>query len=239
MSRSCYVGCRIEPFVCSWHLRFRIHLWEHSLKFRRGGSDEEIERSRITTISFIVVVLVLLAGIGSSVEAKTKPKYETISCTAFGEGTQLGQTFSVNLIIQEYSEPSDKQILLDAFNKGGSQGLYNAVTKMKSKGHLAITGTVGYDVNYIREFPSATNRKIRLVTNRPITFGEVWSDSRSMSYNLSLLELNIRPLQKDTKGTGTLLPAAELQLNKKTNEIEIEAYKNPWRLADVIDWGEK
>ena len=108
-------------------------------------------------------------------------------------GRSSGKTFSVTLIIQEYSEPSDKQILLDAFNKGGSQGLYNAVTKMHSKGHLAITGTVGYDINYIREFPSATSRKIRLVTNRPITFGEVWSDSRSMSYNLSLLELTSRP----------------------------------------------
>jgi hypothetical protein len=199
---------------------------------------KKVERRGFTTISLIVVTLALLAGVCSSVEAKTKQKYETISCTAFGQGTQLGQTFSVNLIIQEYSEPGDKQILLDAFNKGGSQGLYNAVTKMPSKGHLAITGTVGYDVNYIREFPSATSRKIRLVTNRPITFGEVWSDSRSMSYNLSILELDI-PTGKGTKGSGTLLPAAELQLNKKTNEIEIEAFKNPWRLADVIDWGEK
>ena len=201
---------------------------------------EKLNKGNFMKASVIVVALVLLAGIGSSVEAKDKPKYETISCTAFGQGTQLGQTFSVNLIIQEYSEPGDKQILLDAFTKGGDQGLYNAVTKMHSKGHLAITGTVGYDVNYIREFPSATERKIRLVTNRPITFGEAWSDSRSMDYNLSILELTLPiPSTKSNKGTGTLLPAVQIQLNKKTNEIEIEAYKNPWRLADVIDWGEK
>lgn len=199
---------------------------------------KKVERRGFDTIGLIVVALMLLAAISSSVEARTKPKYETINCTAFGEGTQLGQTFSVTIIIQEYSDPGDRQILADAFNKGGSQGLYNTVTKMQSKGHLAITGTVGYDINYIRDFPSATGRKIRLVTNRPITFGEVWSDSRSMSYNLSLLELNI-PNAKGAKGTGTLLPAAELQLNKTTHEIEIEAYQNPWRLADVIDWGEK
>jgi hypothetical protein len=199
---------------------------------------KKVERRSFTTISLIVVTLVLLTGLCSSVEAKEKHKYETINCTAFGQGTQLGQNFSVTIIIQEYSQPSDKQILLDAFNKSGSQGLFNAVTKMPSKGHLAITGTVGYDINYIREFPSATERKIRLVTNRPITFGEVWSDSRSMSYNLSILELTI-PTTKGAKGTGTLLPAAELQLDKKTNEIQIEAYQNPWRLADVIDWGEK
>jgi len=199
---------------------------------------ETVKKTSFRRASCFFVALVLLTAVCVSVEAKDKNKYETINCTAFGQGTQLGQTFSVTIIIQEYSEPSDKQILLDAFTKGGSQGLYNAVTKMHSKGHLAITGTVGYDINYIREFPSATNRKIRLVTNRPITFGEVWSDSRSMSYNLSLLELNI-PTGKGKKGTGTLLPAAELQLNKKTNEIEIEAYKNPWRLANIIDWGEK
>src|SRR5258705_12910371 len=122
---------------------------------------KKVERRGFTTISLMVIVLALLVWVSSTVEAKTKPEYETINCTAFGQGTQLGQTFSVTIIIQEYSEPSDKQILVDAFNKGGSQGLYNAVTKMHSKGHLAITGTVGYDVNYIREFPSATSRKIR------------------------------------------------------------------------------
>jgi len=201
---------------------------------------KKVGKRSFTTISLVVVVLVLLAGISSSVEAeeKSKPKYETISCTAFGQSTQMGQTFSINIIIREYSDPSDKQILLEAFNKGGSQGLYNAVSKMPSKGRIAITGTVGYDVNYIREFPSATSRKIRMVTDRPINFGEVWSNSRSMDYNLSILELDI-PSGKDGEGKGTLLPAAELQLNKKTNEIEIEAYKNPWRLANVKDWGEK
>jgi hypothetical protein len=196
------------------------------------------QRTSFRRTSEMMVAFLLLVIIGSSINVWAKEKYETISCTAFGQGTQLGKTFSVNIIIQEYSEPSDRQILLDAFNKGGSQGLFNAVSKMQSKGHLAITGTVGYDINYIREFPSATQRVIRLVTNRPITFGEVWSDSRSMSYNLSILELII-PTGKKGKGTGTLLPAAELQLNKKTNEIEIEAYKNPWKLQNVIDWGEK
>src|SRR6476646_8493842 len=194
-----------------------------------------MEKVKKTRFSGTIVALVLLASIGSSVETLAKEKYETINCTAFGQGTQLGKTFSVNIIIQEYSEPSDKQILLDAFAKGGSQGLYNAVSKMQSKGHIAITGTVGYDINYLREFPSATGRKIRLVTNRPITIGEVWTNSRSMSYNLSILELDI-PKETGAKGKGTLLPAAELKLNKKTNEIEIEAYKNPWRLASVIDW---
>ena len=54
-----------------------------------------------------------------------------------------------------------------------------------------------------------------------------------MNYNLSILELNI-PKEKDAKGKGTLLPAAELKINKKTGEIELETYKFPWRLENVI-----
>jgi hypothetical protein len=101
-----------------------------------------------------------------------------------------------------------------------------------------LPGTVGYDIKYVREIPSASGRTIRTVTDRPIRIGEVWTSSRSMSYNLSILELSL-PNDKDAKGKGTLLPAAELKINKKTGEIELETYKFPWRLENVIYWGEK
>jgi hypothetical protein len=52
------------------------------------------------------------------------------------------------------------------------QRLSNVLSKMKSKSRLAITGTVSYEVNYIRSFQTPTGRKIRLVTNRPITISE-------------------------------------------------------------------
>ena len=39
--------------------------------------------------------------------------------------------------------------------------------------------------------------------------------------------------------TRELLPLCELKINKKTNELEIENYQNPWTLVDVIDWNEK
>jgi hypothetical protein len=42
---------------------------------------------------------------------------------------------------------------------------------MKSVGRIAITGTVGYDLSYIRLIPIPTGRKIRFVTNRLIRFG--------------------------------------------------------------------
>ena len=101
-------------------------------------------------------------------------KGEEIQAQAFGEGTQMGHTFNVTVRIDEYSTENDEQILFDAYNKGGMNGVTNALNKMKTKGRIAITGTLGFDVTYIREFPTPTGRKIRLVTNRPIRFGEAW-----------------------------------------------------------------
>ncbi|HKM91534.1 MAG TPA: hypothetical protein VJX29_13045 [Candidatus Acidoferrales bacterium] len=186
-------------------------------------------RSILSPVFVALVVLTLFATLNTG--AREKSNYEEYQAQAFGQGAQLGQTFSVTVTIYEYSPQEDQQILLKSFTAGGMNGLVNALSKMKAKGHIEITGTLGYDVSYIRSFPTADGRKIRLVTNRPITFGEAWSDSNSMNYNLSALELDISNVKG--KSSGTLLPACQFKLDKE-NEIEIVNFQNPWRLTDVL-----
>jgi hypothetical protein len=156
---------------------------------------------------------------------------------AFGQGTQMGQTFNVTVIIDEYSSDGDRQILLDVFNKSGMNGVYDQLQKMTSKGRIKITGTLGYDVSYIRKFTTPTGEKIRLVTSRPIAIGEVMSNSRSQNYSVSALELDLNMADMN-KSTGQLLPLCQFKINKD-KELEVEAYQNPWRLTNVIDWSKK
>jgi hypothetical protein len=54
-----------------------------------------------------------------------------------GQGTQMGQNFNVTIHIEEFSTPEERQALVDAFNKAGSQGLYSALNKMRSMGHIS------------------------------------------------------------------------------------------------------
>ena len=164
-------------------------------------------------------------------QAKIQP--EEYQAQAMGQGTQLGQMFNVTLHIEEYSSPEERQVLIEAFEKAGSQGLYNTLCKMHAKGRIAITGTLGYDVVFARVIAMPEGKKIRVLTNRPITFGEAWTDSRSMDYNLSALELDIN--SEMGKSAGILLPACQFKINKKTNELEIEQYQNPWKLVDIQD----
>ena len=186
-------------------------------------------RTKIFTVTGLVTLL-LLASV-----AFAQNKRETFGATAQGgEGPYFGKMFNVTVIIESYSTAEDQQILLEAFQKAGNQGVVNALDKMPAKGHIAITGTLGYDVNYVREFPMPNGgRRIRLVTDRPITFGEAWTDSRSMDYNLSALELIISP-DKNQSG-GTLLPACQFSVNKE-KELTLEVYANPWKLTDIIVW---
>ena len=161
-------------------------------------------------------------------------KNETIEATAMGTGTQLGATFGVSLEIYDYSSPEDRQVLIQAFEKGQNQGLVNALSRMKAVGHCSITGTLGYDVAYIRMIPTPTGRKIRFVTNRLLRFGEVYWDTQSTAFNLTAGEFDLNDQDK-SKSTGVLFPLAQLALDSQ-GQIQLELNQNPWKMVDVLDW---
>ncbi|MGA7313338.1 MAG: hypothetical protein WBX22_05125 [Silvibacterium sp.] len=173
----------------------------------------------------------MLAG-GST--AFSRDRYETIDGQAYGTGTQLGANIGVTLNIYEFSTPADRAILVQAYQKGQNEGLYNALWKMRAVGHVEITGTLGNDCSYIEMTPTPTGRRIVFVTSRQIRFAEAWTDSQTQSFNLTagILELND---QDKSKSTGTLFPAAQLILNKD-GKLQWDLNQNPWRLSDLIDW---
>lgn len=162
------------------------------------------------------------------------PKTETIEASAMGTGTQMGAVIGVTLDIYDWSTPEDRQILIQAFTKGQNQGLVNALTKMKAVGHCSITGTLGYDVSYIRMVPTPTGRKIVFVTNRQIRFGEAFFDTQSQSFNLTVGEFDLNTNDK-SKSTGVVYPAAQLVIDQQ-GQLQIDLRENPWKLVDVLDW---
>jgi hypothetical protein len=164
----------------------------------------------------------------------TRTKDEVIEATAMGTGTQLGANIGVSLEIYEYSTPEDRQVLIQAFEKGQNQGLVNALSRMKAVGHCSITGTIGYDVAYIRMIPTPTGRKIRFVTNRLLRFGEVYWDTQTTAFNLTGGEFEINDQDKSKSG-GVLYPLAQLAIDKE-GQLQIELNQNPWKLVDVLDW---
>jgi hypothetical protein len=180
----------------------------------------------------LLFVAMLLTAVRPALSTKDR-EIETIEATATGTSTQLGRIVNVKVIIYEYSTEEDAKILVDAFEKGRNQGLVNALTRMRSVGRIAITGTVGYDLSFIRAIPTPTGRKIRFATNRPIRFGEAFFDTQSVAYNVTAGELDLNDSDRK-KSSGVLFPAAELTLNKE-KQLEFKLNRNPWKLVDIID----
>src|ERR1700687_2308953 len=183
------------------------------------------------TFGSLLITGLLIAG---STPGFSANKSETIEATAMGTSTQMGSQFSITLNISDYSTPADKQILVQAFEKGQDQGLVNALSKLKAAGHIEVTGTLGYDCSYIQMIPTPTGRKIRFVTNRLLKFGEVYWDTRSTAYNLTAGEFDLNDTDK-SKSTGVLYPAAELVIDKQ-GELQMNLIGNPYNLVGVIDW---
>jgi hypothetical protein len=145
---------------------------------------------------------------------------ETIDATAFGASSQLGGNFGVKVIIYEFSSPEERDILVQAFQQGQSDGLVNALEKMESVGRITIPGTLGCDLSYIREILTPTGRTIRFVTNRKITFGESYWSTQLKSFNLTADEINLNDKEK-SKSDGVLFPAVQLIINEK-GELQFE-----------------
>lgn len=177
----------------------------------------------------VVCFFLLWFGIGTIANAQGRM---TIQATAMGTSTQMGKMVDVNIIIEQFSTPDDRKALVDAFARSGQDGLVRVLEDMKPKGRVRFaSGGVGNDVKYIMELPSENGRRFRLVTDRNLAFGELYAGTRSRDYSVGAIELLLTP---DGKGSGTVLPACKLTVNKKKQQIDIETYQNPWKLTNLM-----
>jgi hypothetical protein len=174
-------------------------------------------------------LFLLLTGVGTIVQAQAQ-RPMTIQATAKGTSTQMGQMASINIHIEQFSTPDDQKALIEAFKRSGQDGLVGVLEDMKPKGRVRFaSGGVGNDVMYIIQLPSKNGRRFRLITDRNIGIGEQYAGTRSNDYSLGAIELVLTP---DGKGSGTVLPACKLTVDKKTQQIEVETYQNPWDLVN-------
>ncbi len=165
--------------------------------------------------------------------AQDKPKREVIQAQAMGQNRAAGKTFNVTISIDSYSTPEDQKLLISAFNQGGQAALSKTLSKMPSKGRVAVTGTLGYSIAYVRTFPSEDGRAIRLITDRPIRFLEARENGRSTDYDLSAIELNLN--NDKSKSAGSLIIGLRVKVDKD-NQLVFESYgSGPWKLVNVME----
>ena len=125
-------------------------------------------------------------------------------------------------------------MLLTTLQESGQDKLIETLQKIRPRvGYMRTPNSIGYDFYYARNHPMPDGtRRVVVATNRRVSFREAVNNTRSMDYQLTLIELH---LDANGKGDGKLVPAAKVTWDKEAKRIEIENYNAlPVDLIQVV-----
>jgi hypothetical protein len=179
-----------------------------------------------------ILIGVILAYASLSASAQDKPSPQTYAVTVFGTGgVTAGKSVTGTVIVEDYSSDDEVKELAGILKSKGQDGLVRAMDKLKGKGRIALTGTVGNQVQVIRQHPGPKGRRIVLVSDRQMSLPELWNSGRSTDYKFSIVILDVNA---EGKGDGTVYYAVKLKFNK-SGQLELEHYgQSPGRIAQAM-----
>jgi hypothetical protein len=191
-----------------------------------------IKNLRTMTITLVLSMCLTIAYAQNGDDKRLSVLPRQFAATAFGQaGTVAGRSFGLNLYITGWTTNQQVRDYISVLKEKGPDGLVSAMEKTSDVGRISPAGFVGTGFRFARYRPTANGGlHIVMVTNRPMSFGELYNNGRSTDYQFGIVVLNV---DKDGKGTGQLAPVCKIKFNKK-NELEIENFgQKPFRLANV------
>ena len=156
--------------------------------------------------------------------------------------TATGANQTIQIQINGWSSPAQRQQLIDAFLEKKQDGLVRELEKQPELGRFNFPGymgpdpdnimRLGTDIRYAMNFPGEDGgRRIVIITPRVIGFRETVNQPRQVDYPFTLFEMRI---DRSGKGEGKMAYATQINFDKKKNSIELENYSSePVRLNNL------
>jgi hypothetical protein len=163
-----------------------------------------------------------------------KQRPDSYSGVAIGTGgTVGGKTLGFNFNVSAYTTDDELQSFATLLKDKGQDALLNVLQK-QDKGRFSPTGSTGTQIVLARKRQHGTDTIITIVTARPMSFGELYRGSRSVSYPFGYMQVK---LDDKGMGTGQIMVAAKLRFDKKSGQYEIESYGNQYiKATNVRPW---
>lgn len=142
-----------------------------------------------------------------------------------------GSSARIDIEVSRWSGDDERQELLQTLQDRGGRSLPDALRQREKVGWIRHRNSLAYDLQYAREHMTEGGRRIVLATDRPLAFVENWTGSRTLDYNVTLIEL---VLDDKGEGQGALMLGAELSWNAEKSQLVIESFSSePVRLTRV------
>lgn len=170
---------------------------------------------------------------------------EKLDISAFainmGNVGNTGANASVRITINSWTTAEQRSHLISTMVEKNGRALLSELQKQPSHGKFSIPGLVGpdphslrlgNDLRYTWQTPLPNGgRRIVIITDRYIGFGEARYDGRSMDYPFTLFEMRV---DASGKGEGKMAVATMIKFDREKNTVEVENYgSEPVRLNNL------
>jgi hypothetical protein len=181
------------------------------------------------TLSLLCAALITLCSQPSRAQGRLARKEVYRGNITYIGGPRGAVTDFFTLTIESYTPDERVQNLLDILKRDGQDGLLKAVGKDK-KGTIQVGSRLARDINEVWIAPTEEGRKITVLAERWLGFGELRRGARSVDYPFTYIELYV---EDDGKAEGSLIPAARVRF-KRDKTIEVENFGiYPARLVNI------
>jgi hypothetical protein len=180
------------------------------------------------------VALVLGLGLVVAERGEAAEKLvEQFICNAVNmSGVGARNAGTVIIGIERWSSEEERELLRNTFLQKGQDALLGALQSVKPRvGYMRLSNTLAWDLMYARSTKNEDGtRRVFLATDRRVAFGEVAGSTRSLDYAFTLVEIHF---DAKGKGEGKLSLGVKIEVDPKTNQIELENYAQ--RPVDLIN----
>jgi hypothetical protein len=149
--------------------------------------------------------MLLAAAVWGCGSSQFKP-IESFAATSVSPSA-TGSPLATNVIVYRYAEPAEVEELALVLRDKGSKALLRALAKYEM-GRLTTTEHgVGLALRLVYQVTTPDGRRIVAITERPLSFLEIWNSTQSRDYQFAYVELN---LDASGNGVGRLVRAGQI-----------------------------
>lgn len=180
------------------------------------------------TTTLLALSIFLLAGLITASQEEDQREEFTGRVVAMATPGP-SRTTTLTMVIDKWTTDEERQKLVQALQEGGSDALLKEMRKMEV-GYVRGPQTLRWILNIASSFETEKGRVVRLVTERPIFFGEAVAPTRSRDYEFGVIQFT---LDENGKGEGAVIPTAKVYFDKE-GKLNIEALgTGPQKLTSV------
>jgi hypothetical protein len=187
-----------------------------------------------TFVVATTLILILIVGVNLA-SAKKIPIIEKYQANAISMAGGAGSSI-VEMNIYSWTTEEVRQELLDDIKKAtaskhNNRDVAKALRGQTKVGYAFFAGKQGYPIRYSRKAEHNGKTRIILATDRPVSFGEVYSQSQLGDFDATIVVLDV---DENGKGEGVLSVGTEVKWDDTKNAIAVtNVSSQPVKLTGV------